>query len=412
MTHAAWLLAFLLAAPAAADKDKDKDKDKKKPEAAAKVTVSVEDLVRQADEKLAAGDAAGGQGAPPEGRGHAHRDRRRLAAPRQGARRHARPRRGDGCLPQRGSEADRPRQGRGARPAGPRRGDARERRDWPPRWRRRRPPTRTGRSPRSRWPAPGPAKARETRPSPSPRRPPRPGPTRRRPSAARRRRRNALPEAEAAYRAAGGAEGTNLLATVGLARVLRRTGRAAEALPLLEKAIASAPGAVAAYKESARVKIAIGRGADAVGDAATAAALAETRPRGQARLPGGDGGQGPRLRRAEPGRPGHPGPHRPARREPRPGHRPRRPGPCLRAPTRQADLAIVELQKAVQLDPNNAEAQYQLGYVEPPDQARRRGRRRPLREGGRRSSRPTPNTARSSGPRWPRPTCPTARWPS
>jgi protein O-GlcNAc transferase len=30
---------------------------------------------------------------------------------------------------------------------------------------------------------------------------------------------------------------------------------------------------------------------------------------------------------------------------------------------RQADLALVELQKAIELDPANAEAQYQLGYV-------------------------------------------------
>jgi len=61
MTHAAWLLALLLfAAPSASAADnKDKDKDKKKPEAAAKTAVSAEDLVKQADEKGAAGDAAG-----------------------------------------------------------------------------------------------------------------------------------------------------------------------------------------------------------------------------------------------------------------------------------------------------------------------------------------------------------------
>src|SRR5258706_413927 len=57
MTHAAWLLALLLVSPSAADKDKEKDK--KKPEAAAKAAVSAEDLVRQAEEKAAAGDAAG-----------------------------------------------------------------------------------------------------------------------------------------------------------------------------------------------------------------------------------------------------------------------------------------------------------------------------------------------------------------
>ena len=31
---------------------------------------------------------------------------------------------------------------------------------------------------------------------------------------------------------------------------------------------------------------------------------------------------------------------------------------------RDADAALVELQKAVELDPKNAEAQYQLGYVQ------------------------------------------------
>src|SRR5258707_3122867 len=57
MTHVACLRALLLASRCAADKDKEKDK--KKPEAAAKAAVSAEDLVRQAEEKAAAGDAAG-----------------------------------------------------------------------------------------------------------------------------------------------------------------------------------------------------------------------------------------------------------------------------------------------------------------------------------------------------------------
>ena len=64
MTHAAWLLALLLAAPSASAADKDKEKDKKKPEAAAKTAVSAEDLVRQADEKAAGGDAAGAKELP------------------------------------------------------------------------------------------------------------------------------------------------------------------------------------------------------------------------------------------------------------------------------------------------------------------------------------------------------------
>ncbi|HZM51365.1 MAG TPA: hypothetical protein VFE68_12765, partial [Vicinamibacteria bacterium] len=60
MTHAAWLLALLLlASPSASAADKDKEKDKKKPEAAAKTAVSADDLVKQAEEKAAAGDTAG-----------------------------------------------------------------------------------------------------------------------------------------------------------------------------------------------------------------------------------------------------------------------------------------------------------------------------------------------------------------
>src|SRR5204863_5753067 len=53
MTHAAWLLALLIAAPAAAA-----DKPQK-PAAAAKAGVSADDLVKQADEKAAAGDKEG-----------------------------------------------------------------------------------------------------------------------------------------------------------------------------------------------------------------------------------------------------------------------------------------------------------------------------------------------------------------
>jgi len=81
--------------------------------------------------------------------------------------------------------------------------------------------------------------------------------------------------AEAAYRVALADEQQKVAASVGLARVLRKTGRAAEAEPLLKAALESAPGAVDAYKESARVKVALNRAAEAMGDAATAAALAE-----------------------------------------------------------------------------------------------------------------------------------------
>ena len=39
---------------------------------------------------------------------------------------------------------------------------------------------------------------------------------------------------------------------------------------------------------------------------------------------------------------------------------------------RDADAALAELQKAVELDPKNAEAQYQLGYVQQVHEAERR----------------------------------------
>jgi tetratricopeptide (TPR) repeat protein len=81
--------------------------------------------------------------------------------------------------------------------------------------------------------------------------------------------------AEAAYRKALAAEAGRIDAAVGLARVLRRTSRAAEAEPLLQAAIAAAPGAVAAYQESARVKAALGRMDDASSDAVMASTLAE-----------------------------------------------------------------------------------------------------------------------------------------
>jgi tetratricopeptide (TPR) repeat protein len=149
---------------------------------------------------------------------------------------------------------------------------------------------------------------------------------------------------------------------VGLARVLRKTDRAAEAAPMLQKVIEAAPGAVDAYKESARVKIAMNRAADAVADAATAAALAENDPeaqklvrevtvataldnvaRGQAELAVQDLTQ---LRDKEP-----------EQAEVRIG--------LARAliAQRKADAALAELQKAVELDPASAEAQYRLGYV-------------------------------------------------
>jgi len=90
-----------------------------------------------------------------------------------------------------------------------------------------------------------------------------------------------LAAAEKDYREALASPESKVTAGVGLARALRRSGRAAEAEPILARTIEAAPGAVDAYKESARVKIALGRSEEAMGDAATAAALAEDDPEAQ-----------------------------------------------------------------------------------------------------------------------------------
>jgi tetratricopeptide (TPR) repeat protein len=169
-----------------------------------------------------------------------------------------------------------------------------------------------------------------------------------------------LAAAEAAYRAALSGEGDHIAPSVGLARVLRKTNRAAEAEPILAKALADSPGAVEAYKESARVKLALHRAADAVGDAATAAALAETDADAQRLVSEVTVGKALDLlamNQAE----------QAIReltelRDKSPDFVPARIGlaKALLA-RRQADPAIVELTKAVELDPSSAEAQYQLG---------------------------------------------------
>jgi tetratricopeptide (TPR) repeat protein len=168
--------------------------------------------------------------------------------------------------------------------------------------------------------------------------------------------------AEAAYRSALADPLVKVGASIGLARVLRKTGRAAEAEPLIKAALDAAPGAVNAYKESARVKIALGRASEAMGDAATAAALAENDPEAkqlaqevavakateyirtnQADLAIQDltklRDENPELVAARVGL------------------------AKAHVAKRQADPAVVELREAVRLDAANAEAQFQLGQV-------------------------------------------------
>ena len=152
-----------------------------------------------------------------------------------------------------------------------------------------------------------------------------------------------------------------VVASVGLARVLRKTHRAAEAEPVLLKALQAAPGAVDAYKELARVKVALNRAEEAVGDAATAAALAESDPDAQRLLLEVSVAKAVGALTASPD----------AALQDLIKLRDENPDLALvrvglaRAyvAKRQADLALAELRKAVELSPGDGEAQYQLGYV-------------------------------------------------
>ncbi len=79
----------------------------------------------------------------------------------------------------------------------------------------------------------------------------------------------------AAFREALGAEPGRLDASLGLARTLGKAGQSAEAEAILNKTIDAAPGFVGAYKERARLKLALGQPDQAMPDASTAAALDE-----------------------------------------------------------------------------------------------------------------------------------------
>jgi cellulose synthase operon protein C len=177
------------------------------------------------------------------------------------------------------------------------------------------------------------------------------------------------PGAEAAYREAVAAEPAALAPVVGLAAVLCETGRAAEAEPMLQAAIDAAPGSAEGYKEMARVKIALGKALDALAAANLAGAMSENDPEAQALVVEAKGlvveervtralekagaGQVDRavwelteLRDANPG-----------------SARVRLALGQAQVARKDADAALAELQKAVELDPKNAEAQYQLGNV-------------------------------------------------
>ena len=131
---------------------------------------------------------------------------------------------------------------------------------------------------------------------------------------------------------------------------------------MLAKVIEASPGAVDAYKEMARVKIAQNRPQEALADANLAAAMAENDPEAQAlvmevRVAGA-------LQSLAAGQTDLAVSDLMQLRDKNPESVPVRLG-LAKAQVARRDVAgaIAELQKAVELDPKNAEAQYQLGYV-------------------------------------------------
>jgi superkiller protein 3 len=168
--------------------------------------------------------------------------------------------------------------------------------------------------------------------------------------------------AEATYKQAIAGDPKSISATVGLASVLRKTGRAAEAEPMLAKAIEAQPGAVAAYKEMARVKIAQGRAQDALADANIAAAMAETDADAKALVT--DVRVAAAMQSVAAGQVDLAVADLMRLRDENPNSAAVRVGLAkAQVARRDPASAISELQKAVELEPKNASAQYELGTV-------------------------------------------------
>jgi tetratricopeptide (TPR) repeat protein len=172
-----------------------------------------------------------------------------------------------------------------------------------------------------------------------------------------------LAAAEAAYREALAAEPGRVAADLGLARVLRKTGRAAEADPLLTSALDKTPWLVEAYKEAVLTKIALEQFVSALEQATTAAAINDKDPEAQklvqqvvvARALDYVAKKQPDLAIEDLVKARDENPQAVAVRVGL--------GQAYLA-KRQLDLAQAELAKAIELDPNSAEAHFHMGVLQ------------------------------------------------
>jgi len=168
--------------------------------------------------------------------------------------------------------------------------------------------------------------------------------------------------AEASFRKAMADNPKRLGPAIGLAGVLRLTERAAEAEPLLAQVIEASPGVVDAYKEMARVKIALGRSQEALGDASIAAAMAEGDKDAQGLVMEVKVARA--LEELRNGKTDLAVQDLTQLREENPESAEVRLGLArAQIARRDAPSAIAELQKAVELDPERADTQYQLGWA-------------------------------------------------
>jgi tetratricopeptide (TPR) repeat protein len=158
------------------------------------------------------------------------------------------------------------------------------------------------------------------------------------------------------------AEPAALIPVMGLAAVLRQTDRAAEAEPMLKQAMDAVPGSVEALKEMARIKVALGRTEEALGDAKIAAAMAENDPEAEGLVTEVKVARA--LQEVAADQIDLAIRDLTELRDQNPDSAAVRLGlGRAHIARRDGDAALAELQKAVELDPKNAEAQYRLGYV-------------------------------------------------
>jgi tetratricopeptide (TPR) repeat protein len=169
--------------------------------------------------------------------------------------------------------------------------------------------------------------------------------------------------AESAYREALASAPDDMAANIGLARALRKAGRPNEAEPILRQVLEKAPGAIPAYKESVAVKLALRQYDAAMGDAYTAAALAEGDPEAQGLVETATVAKA--LAYIEDNKANLALQDLEALLQQHPDSAPVHVG-MARAlmATRKPVEARAELDKALALEPNLAEAHFQLGYLQ------------------------------------------------